>query len=307
MDKLATVEQISKSILRVLALNPGPFTLQGTNTYVVGNGPRRTLIDTGDGAKPEYLALLRQSLGSSRIDQILLTHWHLDHIGGLSKMLSDSSLTTSDCRTFKNRSPTVDGQQSVTEALAVAVGNNRLFDIRDAQEFCLDGVKIKAVFTPGHTEDHMAFTVDEGGGPMLVTGDLILGQGTTIVHDLAPYMDSLQRVLGIRPSALLPGHGPVIRGTGDAVKVIEGYISHRNLRERQILAVLDRRTAGSRRAWSVAEITTEVYSDITDPNIILAAQNNVTLHLQKLLAEDRVVRVGVDDSLWALRGTAASI
>ncbi|KAJ1936928.1 Beta-lactamase-like protein 2, partial [Linderina pennispora] len=295
------------NILRVLALNPGPFTLQGTNTYIVGSGPRRTLIDTGDGAEPEYLALLRKSLGSCRIDQILLTHWHLDHIGGLSKMLSDTSITTSDCRAFKNSHSGVDGQQRVAEALAVAAKSGRLFDIRDSQEFCLDGAVIKAVFTPGHTEDHMAFTVDEGSGPVLVTGDLILGQGTTIVDDLAPYMDSLQRVLGIRPAALLPGHGPVIRGTGDAVRVIEGYISHRNMRERQILAVLGRETGGRRQAWSVADITSDIYPEVTDPRVILAAQHNVTLHLQKLLAEGKVDRAGGDDALWALRSAAANI
>ncbi|KAI8323717.1 Metallo-hydrolase/oxidoreductase [Martensiomyces pterosporus] len=333
MDKLAAVERVSKSIVRVLGLNPGPFTLQGTNTYIVGHGDRRVLIDTGDGAQPEYFSLLKKSLGSGRIDRIILTHWHADHIGGVSRLLDSADIVTPNCAVYKRKDATIDSQETVTRLLASAAKRGRLFDIADAQVFDVEGLRLRAVYTPGHTDDHMALTVDgeqvgEGqqndmdAGPLLLTGDLILGQGTTIVHSLQPYMASLERVLGIRPSALLPGHGPVISGRSrgsdgeerpNSIRVIEGYIEHRNMRERQILAVLGRPPPSSpprSRGWLVREITSEVYPDITDPKIVLAAQNNTRLHLHKLLAEGKAQRIasgggdgdggGDDLELWVL-------
>ncbi|KAJ2889347.1 Beta-lactamase-like protein 2, partial [Coemansia aciculifera] len=209
MDKsLAVVEKVSKGIVRVLGLNPGPFTLQGTNTYIVGTGLRRILVDTGDGLQPEYYPLLKQCLDNSRIGQILLTHWHGDHIGGVNRLLAMPDIVSGDCTVHKRFDKDTDEQPEVKRMLAGAVEHGRLRDIVDSQEFAADGgLLLRAVFTPGHTSDHCAFTVTgNGGGLMLLTGDHILGQGTTIVHELRSYMKSLDRVLQIRPTALLPAH-----------------------------------------------------------------------------------------------------
>ncbi|KAJ1959645.1 Beta-lactamase-like protein 2 [Dipsacomyces acuminosporus] len=293
MDKLAAVERVSRSIVRVLGLNPGPFTLQGTNTYIVGRGDRRILIDTGDGEQPEYLALLKKSLGSSRIDRIILTHWHADHIGGVSHLLDATDIVTPDCAVYKHRNDATDAQAKVKSLLELATKRGRLFDIADTQVFDVDGLQLRALFTPGHTDDHMAFTIageqpaegesDGGNGPMLVTGDLILGQGTTIVGDLQ--------------------HGTSKGSDGkeklNSLRVIEGYIQHRNMRERQILGVLAQPPPANAKGWKIEDITSQVYPDITDPKIILAAQHNTLLHLRKLLSEGRVRHTSESD-LWVL-------
>ncbi|KAJ1642227.1 Beta-lactamase-like protein 2 [Coemansia asiatica] len=291
------VERIARDIVRVLGLNPGPFTLQGTNTYLFGSGPRRLLVDTGDGAQPEYLKLLYQTLGDSRIDRILITHWHNDHTGGIPAILH-SDMVSPDCTIFKHQHkdcPNIDGSQ----------------DISDGQVFAVDGLKLTAMLTPGHTPDHVAFLVSGCEQKMLVTGDLILGQGTTVVDDLQPYMRSLDQVLETAPSVLLPGHGPVVQGQDDqgqcnAVRVIREYIDHRHMREKQILQTMagPPPIAGAP-GWSVEQITAAVYPAITDPQIIRAAQKNVHLHLLKLKDEQKIKRILVDpldpeSALWAL-------
>ncbi|KAJ2811378.1 Beta-lactamase-like protein 2 [Coemansia furcata] len=305
MDKVSVIERISRGVVRVLGLNPGPFTLQGSNTYLIGYGERRVLVDTGDGNQPGYFGLLRECLGTSRVDRILLTHWHADHIGGVNQLLEMRDIVTTGCTVYKQLVDS-DEEPDVAEMLAGARQRGCLRDIADSQEFIVDDMVLRAVFTPGHTPDHVAFTVSGGSDLMLLTGDHILGQGdkiqgTTTVHDLGSYMESLNRVLALRPTALLPGHGPVVSGSGPdgyrSIRVIEEYIKHRMMREQQILDVL----ASDDKAWRLEEITRAVYKDITDPKIILAAQNNTLLHLKKLLAENRVQQVNVDQEIrWAL-------
>ncbi|KAJ2451708.1 Beta-lactamase-like protein 2 [Coemansia sp. RSA 2336] len=308
MNKATQIQQIAKGVVCVLGLNPGPFTLEGTNTYLFGEGKHRLLVDTGDGKQPKYFDLLRQCLGpDSRISQILLTHWHADHTGGISSLLEMSDIVTAECSVFKHKMPT--DKDDVSSQLSLAISQNQLHDIADQQVFTCDSWNLQAVYTPGHTDDHMSFLAtreprDEQR--LLLTGDLVLGRGTTIVDKLIPYMDSLKRIRGIRPTMLLPGHGPVISGKVDgvynAMRVIDGYIEHRNMRERQIIAVLETPPPNKpplprNDGWQIEEITSVVYPDIADPQIIRAAQNNVRLHLEKLEAEGTVEH----QDLWRLK------
>ncbi|PVV02943.1 hypothetical protein BB560_002597 [Smittium megazygosporum] len=106
-----TAVQLSKRVWLVNALNPGPFTLTGTNTYVVGTGKERVLIDTGDGAHPEYIENLKKALDTqmdnARISAILLTHYHHDHVDGVPLLLKESGITTGDFHLYaaKNCTP----------------------------------------------------------------------------------------------------------------------------------------------------------------------------------------------------------
>ncbi|PIA14238.1 Metallo-hydrolase/oxidoreductase [Coemansia reversa NRRL 1564] len=317
MDKFAPIQKIAKGIVRVLGMNPGPFTLEGTNTYLIGDGERRVLVDTGDGEHPEYFNLLKQCLGSNnRIDRILLTHWHPDHIGGVSRLLDMHDIVTRSCTVYKYQNEATDSVDPVRDMLALARERDQLRNISDLQVFEVDSLRLQAVFTPGHTEDHTSFTITTNSKPeeptqdidcettlecLLLTGDLILGRGTTTVHELRLYMESLRRMLAMRPSMLLPGHGPIIsgeeQGRYNAVRVIEEYIEHRNMRERQIVEVLARQPPAGKPpsprngGWLLEEVTSAVYTDIIDPKVMLAAQNNTLLHLGKLEQCGQVIKI----------------
>ncbi|KAJ2795240.1 Beta-lactamase-like protein 2, partial [Coemansia guatemalensis] len=139
MEKIAPVQKIAKGVVRVLGMNPGPFTLDGTNTYLIGEGERRVLVDTGDGQQPEYFELLKQCLGSdNRIDRILLTHWHADHIGGVNRLLDMHDIVSRSCTVYKCRNETTDSTDTVRDMLALARERDQLRDISDMQVFEVD-------------------------------------------------------------------------------------------------------------------------------------------------------------------------
>ncbi|CBJ48495.1 Zn dependent hydrolase or glyoxylase [Ectocarpus siliculosus] len=261
----------SDLVVRMLALNPGMHTLQGTNCYLVGNGARRILIDTGEGKAgfvPHLLDVMRQA-GCEMLDAILLTHWHVDHVGGVNDI---RKALGGNIPVFKKYGPTVQD-----------------FDysgIEDGQLFRTTGATLEAVSTPGHTEDHVAFVLHEEKA--LFTGDMILGCGTAIFDDFASYMDSLQRVRDMSPkyeggfTRLYCGHGPAVEA---AQEKIEYYIKHRQEREAQIINAL---TAAKGRTLSALQITVRVYGVLPLP-IFVSAHYNVLHHLSKLAREGRAV------------------
>ncbi|RVX75287.1 hypothetical protein B0A52_00640 [Exophiala mesophila] len=258
LPKLADWEQISTNVIRVMGANPSKFTLQGSNTYILGSGPRRLLLDTAQGEKAwldNITSALSSQAQSPVISTAILTHWHHDHIGGVKDLES----TFPDVKVYKhlpNHDP--DG----------LLDPSRVIDIQDGQVFKVEGtdsqsdVEIQAIHSPGHAKDHMAFVItsspdaDEIGA--IFTADNVLGHGTAVFEDLALYLDSLAvmkrkvqdqilaqqkswtdgspmaNVDGIKKRAF-PGHGAVIE---DAVSKIDEYVSHRRMREVEALNVL---------------------------------------------------------------------
>ena len=223
----------------ILAPNPGPMTLEGTNTYLVGRDPV-VVIDPGpeDAGHVEAVRTAAEERGG--IGTVLVTHSHLDHIGGVELL----------------------GVEPARPA--------------DGEEVA----GLTALATPGHTEDHLCFLI----GKDLFCGDLILGEGSTIVPpaseggSLAKYMASLQRVSELDLDRMYPGHGPVIE---DPPAKIAEYVAHRTEREDRLVAALDR---GER---SRQTLLREVWDDVPEP-LLPAAAYAMQAHLEKLGAEGRL-------------------
>lgn len=246
---------MSARVVRVLAPNPGPYTLEGTNTWVVGRDPA-VVLDPGPD-DPTHLDEVRREAGP--VAAILLTHDHPDHAPGAPALARDTGAPV-----LAFRPPT---------------GGRRL---RDGEVVRAGGAVLRAVHTPGHSPDHVAFVLE--GERALFTGDAVLGRGTSVIDppegDLAAYVRSLRRMLDLAPRVLYPGHGPVVL---DGVAKLREYLEHRAMREEQVLAALE---AGRR---TIPDIASEIYRGYP-PELRPLAERSVLAHLRKLEQEGRVAR-----------------
>jgi glyoxylase-like metal-dependent hydrolase (beta-lactamase superfamily II) len=266
---LPDVDVWSDRVVVALGQNPGAFTGPGTNTYLVGTGPRRILLDTGEG-RAEYLPVLDRALaraGGVSIQEIVLTHGHPDHMGGVVAVLDRYG----PLRVSKRPWPGVDERYPVD-----------VTPLADGDRVTCEGATLRAIHTPGHAEDHLCFRLEEEGS--LFSGDNVLGVGTTVIPprggDLLDYMTSLDRLLAERPGAIYPAHGPRI---ADGTAKIREYIDHRLAREREILDAL--RTG----LECVPDVVKRVYAAYPEA-LHAAAGWSVTAHLLKLEREGRVRR-----------------
>lgn len=290
---LSPVTRLSPRVVRVLGCNPGKFTLSGTNTFLVGTGKARLLVDTGEG-RPEYLAALKEAMvehGVEKIDKILITHRHYDHLGGIKSLYQ---MLGEQPPTFKSMN--AGGHWDAYKYNAHVPEDIPWRHIDDGQEFEVEGATLKAVFTPGHSEDHMCFLLEQDKA--LFAGDNVLGCGTSWFEDLGDYMSSLDTMLrlckghGGHVEVLHTGHGPSVL---DAASKLTEYIDHRTLRERQILDVL---TTEAPHPLTSLQITRRVYPKLPF-FLFFAANSNVLNHLGKLEAEARVKRM-LWGQLWGL-------
>ncbi len=243
------------SIVRLVAPNPGPMTLAGTNTYVVVASGVCFVIDPGP-ADDRHLTAIREA-GAERggIAGVVLTHSHADH-SEAAEML-DAPLLLGAV------SAVAEGEGSEPGAEADTPANVGPFEV---------------VPTPGHAADHVVLML----GEVCFCGDLVLGQGSTFVPpdggSLAAYMRSLETLRYLEPQLMCPGHGPWI---ADPPAKIAEYIEHRLDRERRLVAALDR---GER---SKAALLDEAWSDVP-AELRPAAALVMEAHLEKLAAEDRL-------------------
>lgn len=277
---LPEVERLSPACIRILGGNPSKFTLQGTNTYLLGTGHNRLLIDTGEG-KPSWIAALKRTLAEEKasITTALITHWHHDHVEGIPDLLQFSPET----KVHKNEPE--EGQ----------------LDIADGQSFKVEGATVTAVHTPGHTVDHISWLFEEENA--MFTGDNVLGHGTAVFEDLATYLDSLEHMKTLFKGRAYPGHGPVI---ADGPAKIAEYIRHRRQREEQVIQTLRSKRAGVEAsaaegddsAWSPMELVRVIYEDVPESLHIPAAGGLVQI-LKKLEREGKVSREG---ERWRLHG-----
>lgn len=270
----------SERVTVALGMNPGIFTGPGTNTYLVGTGSRRILLDTGQG-RPEYLPVLERALeqaGAEGLQEIVLTHAHPDHVGGLSDVLARfGPLRTSKC--------VLAGEPGLPA---------RVTPIGDGDRIATEGATLRAIATPGHAADHLCFALEEE--PAIFSGDNVLGVGTTVIPveggDLRRYLESLERLLEEPPGRIYPAHGPCVE---DGPAKVREYLAHRKQREAQILSAL------RPEATAVIDLVRRIYTDV--PAVLhAAATHSVTAHLCKLEAEGAARRTGRAkplDDLWS--------
>ena len=235
----------------VLAPNPGPMTLDGTNTWVL-RAPGATgclVVDPGP-LLEEHLAEVA-ALGP--VEQVLLTHGHADHSEGARRF---AELTGAPVRALDPAMRL--GDEGLGEGDVVVGG----------------GLELRVWATPGHSSDSLSFLLDDA----VLTGDTVLGRGTTVVAHpdgvLTDYLASLRRLAEVGELTVLPGHGPELPDAGAAA---ERYLAHRAQRLEQV------RAAVAEGATTAEQVVERVYADV-DRALWPAATLSVLAQLDHLRA-----------------------
>jgi glyoxylase-like metal-dependent hydrolase (beta-lactamase superfamily II) len=251
-------------IVRVLAPNADVYTLDGTNTWIVGGSPS-IVIDPG----PEIASHLDEvAAAAGSVAAVLVTHDHPDHAPAAPAF---AERVGAPLLAFR-----LEGAQHLRDGQVVEAGH----------------VRMTAIHTPGHTSDHLVFLEADAGA--LFTGDMVVGRGTSFIDppggDLAKYLRSLERMRGLGARTIYPGHGPVVF---DPAAKLEEYVRHRAEREEQILA------ATTSAPSTIDEMVERIYAGYPSDVRPLAART-VLAHLLKLQVEGRMARSGrADDGVWS--------
>jgi glyoxylase-like metal-dependent hydrolase (beta-lactamase superfamily II) len=236
----------------LLARNPSPMTLDGTNTWLLREpGAESCLVVDPGPDDPDHLRAVVAAAGT--VTEILLTHGHLDHSAGAAAL---RALTRAPVRALDP------AQRLGGEGLGEG-------DVVEAA-----GVEVRVLATPGHSSDSLCFAVGAG----VLTGDTVLGRGTTVVAHpdgrLADYLDSLRRLHDLGTRAVLPGHGPELP---DLAAITDAYLAHREQRLEQVRAALDQLGPDA----AAMDVVRVVYADV-DPVLWPAAELSVRAQLEYL-------------------------
>jgi glyoxylase-like metal-dependent hydrolase (beta-lactamase superfamily II) len=243
----------------LLAPNPSPMTLDGTNTWVIAEpgSPSAVVIDPGPDDERHLRRVLAEATADDRrIARILLTHGHLDHSAGAARLaeLSGAPIQAAD-----------PAGRLGTEGFA------------DGDVITAAGCELRVVATPGHSADSVSLLLPADSA--LFTGDTVLGRGTTVIArdgNLGDYLRTLGRLWQLAEAMdlrlLLPGHGPML---ADPLGTLDYYLAHRAERLEQVRSAL---AVGAR---TPAEIVAMIYTDV-DSAVWPAAEWSVRAQLDYL-------------------------
>lgn len=260
---MPTAEVVSPRARCLLAPNPGPMTLEGTNTWLLAE-PGSTevvVLDPGPDDAGHLEAIRRDAAhAGQRIALLVLTHGHPDHSAGARALASSAG---ADVRAF-DRAHRL-GAEGLADGDVIEVG----------------GLELRGLATPGHSADHVCLVLPAESA--VLTGDHVLGRGTTVIEHpdgrLRDYLDSLERLRDVGASRLLPGHGPVV---DDPASVIAYYLAHRRERLDQLVTAL-----GATGLATPRELVERVYADV-DRALWGAAELSLRAALQLLVDSGRV-------------------
>lgn len=289
-------EQHEALVRRVLAPNPSPYTYTGTQTWLVGAGSDVAVIDpgpAGDGPNSGHAdingtghveAILR-AIGSAKLTAILCTHTHRDHSPAASPLKAATGAPIIGCAPLVLRD---DGPRA-DSAFDPDYAPDRI--LHDGERISGDGWTIEAVATPGHTSNHLCYSLVETGA--LFTGDHVMKWSTSVVSppdgDMKAYMASLQKLYDRADRIYYPAHGPAVEKPRQLVR---GMIGHRRQRERQILKLLEARP------HVITDMVEQMYKGL-DPRLTGAAGRSVLAHLVDLESQGRVLASGNEWKLVA--------
>ena len=251
----------SPMVTSVLAPNPGLMSGAGTNTYIVGRG-ETVIIDPAVADAVYIERVVREAGNRGRPKLILLTHLHIDHIGGVAPLTEQMGI---EVAAFGNA-------PFVTRRL------------RDGEEISVGGATLRALHTPGHASDHLCYHFVEERA--VFTGDVVAGFGTVVIAppdgNMLDYLNTLEKLRALEAVRVYPAHGPVV---DDPAAKLDEYITHRRDRERQVLDALESGLT------ELPKMVERIYAEVPKA-LHPMAELSLLAHLQMLEAQSRVSHDG---------------
>jgi glyoxylase-like metal-dependent hydrolase (beta-lactamase superfamily II) len=268
---------VADGLLRLTVNNPGPFTFHGTNSYIIGTDTL-AIVDPGPEDEAHYAALVKAIAGRP-VSHIFVSHTHRDHSPLAARLKADTGALIMAEGPHRSARPLRIGEINPLDASADTdfAPDHALADDELVRG---DGWAVRAIHTPGHCANHVAFAIEDTG--ILLSADHVMAWATSIVAPpdgaMSDFMSSLDR-LATRDDAIYhTGHGGPVTNPRAFVR---GLRTHRKMRER---AILERLKAGDR---TIPDIVTAIYRD-TDPRLHGAAALSVLAHLEDLVARGLV-------------------
>lgn len=274
--------ELRPGLSRIVADNGGPFTFHGTNTYLLGE-ETVALIDPGP-PDEKHLAAIIKAIGGRKVSHIIVTHTHMDH-SPLAKPLQ--AKTGAPILAEGGHRPARDLHLGEINPLDASADMDFVVDhaVANGDMIDGDGWQLRAIFTPGHTANHMAFAWE--GTDALFSGDHVMAWATSIVAppdgSMADYMASLDVMMAEGAETYFPGHGGRL---ANAPKFVRGLRAHRRMRE---TAILDQVNKGRE---TIPDMVSVIYRN-TDTRLHKAAGLSVLAHLEDLVANGKVRCDGV--------------
>jgi glyoxylase-like metal-dependent hydrolase (beta-lactamase superfamily II) len=274
--------QLEPLVTRVLAPNASPYTYSGTQTHFVGTTDL-AIIDPGPD-DPAHIAALLDVVAGRPVTAIVITHHHRDH----SPASRPLAATTGAPIVGPRAHHVADDALALDAAFDADYAPDRVLEEGDTVSG--DGWTLRAIATPGHTSNHLAYALPESGA--LFSGDHVMGWATSVVSppdgDMGDYMASLDKLMGRDDRVYYPGHGEAV---DNPQRLVRGMLGHRKQREGQILRLL--REA----PMAIPAMTARMYVGL-DPRLLGAAERSVLAHLYDLRHRALVEEEG---NAWRIR------